>query len=292
MASGIGKKASNVFVWIILGLLMVALAGFGVTSFTGGSSQIGRVGTAEITAEEYFRALENEIRERSSRSGTQVRIADLQAEGIDLAIRNGLIARAALLSEANEMGMSVGDETIAEQVRDDPNFQAGGGFSREAYVFALDRIGQTPRQYEETIRQDASRALLQIAVISGIEAPDLLSDALTARETERRDFTIAEIGADALEAELPEPTEADLQAFYETNGEAFTRPEIRRISYAWLTPDMLLDDVPVDADALQQLYDSRADEYIRPERRLVERLVFPDADAADAAPRGVRRGRG
>ena len=283
MASGIGKKASNVFVWIILGLLMIALAGFGVTSFTGGTSQVGRVGSAEITAEDYFRAIENELRARSAQTGTPVRFGELQAERVDLAIRNALIARAALLSEATEMGISVGDETIAEQIRNDPNFQAAGGFNREAYVFALERIGLSPAAYEESLRDDTTRALLQIAVIGGIEAPDLLADALTAREMERRDFTVARVEADALGETLPEPTEAELLAYYEANADAFTLPEVRRISYAWVTPEMILDEVEIDEADLRQLYATRTDDYIRPERRLLERLVFPDAEAAEAA---------
>ena len=254
---------------------MVALAGFGVTSFTGGTSQVGRVGSAEITAEEYFRAIENELRARSADAGAQVRFADLQAEGVDLAIRNALIARAALLSEATEMGVSVGDETIAEQVRNTPDFQAAGGFNREAYAFALERIGLTPAEYEESIRDDTTRALLQIAVIGGIEAPSLLADALTAREMERRDFTVALVGADALGESLPEPTEAELLAYFEANEDAFTLPEVRRISYAWVTPEMILDEVEIDEADLRQLYATRTEEYIRPERRLLERLVFP-----------------
>ena len=283
MASGIGKKASNVFVWIILGLLMIALAGFGVTSFTGGTSQVGRVGSAEITAEEYFRAIENELRARSADAGAQVRFADLQAEGVDLAIRNALIARAALLSEATEMGISVGDETIAEQVRNTPDFQAAGGFNREAYAFTLERIGLTPAEYEAGLRDDTTRALLQIAVIGGIEAPSLLADALTAREMERRDFTVALVEADALGESLPEPTEAELLAYFEANEDAFILPELRRISYAWVTPEMILDEVEIDEADLRQLYATRTDEYIRPERRLLERLPFPDAEAAQAA---------
>lgn len=283
MAKGIGKKASNVFVWIILGLLMFALAGFGVTSFTGGSSQIGRVGTAEITAEEYFRALEQELRSRSIQTGAPARLADLQVDGVDAAIRNSLIARAALLNEANEMGVSVGDETIAEEIRNDPNFQAADGFNREAYIATIGRVGLSPREYEATIRADTTRALLQFAVISGISAPAVVADTLTARETERRDFTIAIVDAEQLTVSVPEPTDAELQSFYDANGDLFERPEVRRISYAWLTPEMILDDVPVDDADVQRLYDARIAEYIRPDRRLVERLVFPDAEAADAA---------
>jgi peptidyl-prolyl cis-trans isomerase D len=38
MAKTAMKKASNLFIWIILGLLFIALAGFGIGSFSGGAS--------------------------------------------------------------------------------------------------------------------------------------------------------------------------------------------------------------------------------------------------------------
>ena len=35
--------------------------------------------------------------------------------------------------------------------------------------------------------------------------------------------------------------------------------------------------------SLKQMYEDRIDEFVVPERRLVERLVYPDQAAADAA---------
>ncbi|MEM6610437.1 MAG: peptidyl-prolyl cis-trans isomerase [Pseudomonadota bacterium] len=283
MATKLTKKASNFFVWVILGLLLVALAGFGVTSFTGGASVVGRVGSAEITAEDYFRAIDNEIREQSALRGEPVRFVDLQAAGTDAQIRNLLIARAALLSEAREMGLSVGDETIAEQIRAIPNFRAADGFNREAYEFELARSGLTPAEFETDIREDTTRSLLQVAVISGVAAPGLLAETLTAVQTERRDFSIVRIAENQLDAELSAPDADDLQSYYDENGDDFARPSVRQITYAWVTPEMIMDDMEIDEATLRRLYDQRADLYVRPERRLVERLVFPDAEAADAA---------
>lgn len=290
MARSLTKKASNFFVWVIIGLLLVALAGFGVTSFTGGSSVVGRVGSVEISAEEYFRALDGEIRARSAQTGQPTRLADLQAEGIDGAIRNNLIARAALLSEARAMGLSVGDEEIARQVQTNPDFQTASGFNFENYEFALARVGLTPAAYEENLREETTRALLQVAVIGGVEAPAMLADALTARETERRDFTLARLGAEAVAGELEDPSADMLQAYYDENGDDFTRPSVRDITYVWVTPEMIMDSVEIDEDRLRRLYDERIDLYVRPERRLVERLVFPDTEAAAAARAAIDAG--
>ena len=80
---------------------------------------------------------------------------------------------------------------------------------------------------------------------------------------------------------------AGVTAQYESDPEAYTLPRRKRITYVWLSPDMLADSVPVDDAAVQDLYEQRSDEYDRPEMRLVERLVFPDDAAAQAAARSA-----
>ncbi len=67
-----------------------------------------------------------------------------------------------------------------------------------------------------------------------------------------------------------------LQAYYRANEAAYTLSETKAITYAWVTPEMILDTIAIDDDALRALYEERASDYIRPERRLVERLVFAD----------------
>ena len=62
MARRAGKKLSDLIVWAILGLLIVGLAGFGIGNFGGSVTDIGRVGTATISAREYARALNSELR--------------------------------------------------------------------------------------------------------------------------------------------------------------------------------------------------------------------------------------
>ena len=77
-----------------------------------------------------------------------------------------------------------------------------------------------------------------------------------------------------------------LAAWHTANAARFTAPEIRRITYAWLTPEMLADTVTLDEAALRDLYQSRIAEFQQPERRMVERLVYPDdAEAAAAKAR-------
>ena len=57
-----------------------------------------------------------------------------------------------------------------------------------------------------------------------------------------------------------------VRAYYAENPEAFTAPEVRQLSYAWLTPDMIQDEVTVDETALRALYEERLADFVQPER--------------------------
>ena len=100
---------------------------------------------------------------------------------------------------------------------------------------------------------------------------------------ERRGFSWATLDASQLDVPAGAPTEAQLTAWYEANPEDFTTPAAKRITLAALTPDMILDQVTVDEEALRAEYDARSAEYNTPERRLVERLAFANDAAAEAA---------
>lgn len=291
MAKSVVKKASNVFVWIILGLLFVALAGFGIGSFSGGASRVGTVGAVEITADDYARALDQEIRARIAQTGQPVTLANLRAQGVDQAVLAALVARAALANEAAAMGLSVGDAEVARQITQVSGFQGiDGNFDRDAYEFTLRQNGLSAAEFEEDIREDTARSLLQLAVTGGLGPDATLTEALVAFQGETRDISLLVLTEGDLAAPLPAPDAAELEAHYDAHAARFTKPEARRITYAWVTPSQLMDQLPIDEAALRRLYEERAALYRQPERRLLEQLVFPDIATAEAAFAAIQAG--
>ena len=275
---------SKTLVWILLGLLILGLAGFGATNLSGTIRTVGTVGDEPIEVDDYARALQDELRAIGAETGRAVTFQEARAAGLDQQVLARLVTTAALDHETARLGISVGDATLAEQLREIPAFQGpDGAFDREAYRFRLENVGLTEAEFEEDLRDETARTLVQGAVLAGTPAPDALTDVLLTHLGERRDFTWAALAPDDLDAALPEPTEAELRAYYEENIAEFTAPETRAITYAWLTPQMILDTVEVDEAAIRELYEERSDEFDQPERRLVERLVFADEAAAEAA---------
>ena len=158
-----------------------------------------------------------------------------------------------------------------------------GEFDREAYRFALQQGGITEGEFETSLREEAARTLLQGAILGGVRMPDAYAETLVNYVGEQRSFTWARLGADDL-AEPIAPADTDtLRAYYEANTGQFMLPQTKVITYALLSPEALIDEVEVPEEELRAEYDARINTYQQPERRLVERLVFPGEEAANQA---------
>jgi len=284
-------KTSNILVWILLGLLIVSLLGFGVTNFGGNVRTVATVGETEIEIDRYGRELQNELRAIAAQSGSAVSFAQARDLGIDRAVLSRLVAQAALENEAARLGLSVGDEVVASEIQNVPAFRgADGGFNREAYQFTLENSGLTVAEFEERVRAESASGLVQTGIVSSVAAPRTYVSTLVAYALERRDITWARMTPEDLELILADPTDAQLAAFHEENADLFTLPETRMITYALLTPEMMIDTIEIDRTALEQRYQDRIEEFVIPERRLVERLVYGSETEAAAALSAIEAG--
>lgn len=285
------KKKSNVVVWAVLGLLVLALGGFGVGQFGGNLSSVASVGGKDITVSAYGNALQSEQRRLSQQTGQQLSLQQMQQFGIDRQLMERMLAATALEVEAARMGLSVGDAEVARRIRATPAFGGvTGAFDRDGYAFALRGAGLTEKRYEAQVREEAGRELLQVAVVGGVEVPDAYSAAIVGWLAETRDATFAPVTAAALPPGTVAPSPEALQAFYDENSARFEVPATRDITYAWITPDALAPEVEVDEERLRARYEELAPEFRRPARVLAERLNFRDAAAAEAALAAIGAG--
>ncbi len=278
------RKTGSVLVWVLLAMVITGLGGYQMTDFGGSRSAIGTVGEQDIDAGDYARALRQEVDALGAQFGTQVPLDTALALGVDQKVIQSLVNQAALDNEAARIGISVGDQTVAQQITEMRAFQGTAGqFDRTTYSAELKQNNLTEAAFETRIRADLARGLLQGAVVGGYAAPQALTDTLANWAGERRGFSLLRVTEADLTTPVADPTEAELQAFYDANTDRFIKPEAKRITYAALLPEAIRAEQPVDEAELKKAYDDRIDEFMVPEKRLVERLVYPDQAAADAA---------
>ena len=187
------KQGMGAGMWIIMGLLILSLGGFGITQFGSSVSSVAEVGDVEITADDYARAVQNQMTLFQQQTGQPLNFQSAQALGLDRIALGQAIASAAIKNETRAAGLSVGDEIVGEEVQTFPAFQSAAGFDRTAYEMALRQSGTNPRDFEESIRSDITSELVRRAVASGIETPDIFTDTLFNHAREMRDVTWARL---------------------------------------------------------------------------------------------------
>lgn len=279
-----GFSFSKTAVWALMALLILGLGGFGAINLSGNLRSIGSVGDKSISVDQYARQLQQEIRAIEAQTGESLSFARAQEMGLDRAVLQRIVRNRALDHEADEMGLSIGDATLRDEIVAISAFQGiDGNFDRDGYRFALQQSGMSEAEFERSIREEAARGLLQRAVLGGVSMPDTYARTLVDYVAEQRSFTWARLSESDLDTPVAAPTEEELQAYYDANTDDFMLPASKSITYAWLRPEDLLDEVEVPEEELRAEYDARSDEYDQPERRLVERLVFANEEAATQA---------
>ena len=285
--SSLGKTA----MWILMGLLFLGLGGFGAVNMSGNIRTIGTVGDKSIDVDTYARQVQQELRAISQQTGSAMSFAQAQQLGLDRAVLQRILRDRALDHEATQMGLSIGDIVLRDRILEIPAFQGiNGQFDREGYAQALRAAGLNEADFETNLREETARQLLQGAVLSGVEMPATYAQTLVAYVSESRDFTWALLSEDALETPLADADEATLKAYFNANAENFVLPATKMITYAWLNPTDVIDQVEMPQAELQAEYDARSARYNQPERRLVERLVFSDQGTADQAEAALEVG--
>ncbi|MEQ6203751.1 peptidyl-prolyl cis-trans isomerase [Sulfitobacter sp. HNIBRBA2951] len=285
--SSIGKTA----MWGLMGLLFLGLGGFGAVNLSGNIRTIGSVGDKPIAVDTYARQIQQELQATSRRTGTPMSFAQAQQLGLDRAVLQRILRDRALDHEATQIGLSIGDEELRDRILQVASFQGiDGEFDREGYAQSLRSAGLSEAEFEVSLREEAARQLLQGAVLSGVEMPAVYSETLVAFVGERRDFTWTLLDEDTLETPIAAPDDAALKAYFEANAETFVLPATKKITYAWLNPTDIIDQIEMPEEELRAEYEARAEQYNQPERRLVERLVFADQTAADQAAAALEVG--
>lgn len=288
------NKRSGLFVWALMAAIMVGLAGFGigVGGQFGGSAEVATVGDEKVSADDYVRAMQQELRALQQRVGRSLPMTEARQYGVDRMVLARLVNDAALDGEAARLGISTGDDAVREQILATPAFQgANGQFDKATYDAALQRAGLRPDQFESLLRSEASRNLLASAVPAAAQVPATEAETVLAFLGEKRTFDWIRIGPDKLAAPIPAPTDADLAAFHDAHAaDRYTRPETRQVSYAAVTPDTLAATIEIPDADLRAAYDAQGPRFQTPEMRVIDRIAFGSADEAAAARSRLDKG--
>ena len=285
MLDAMRQAAGGTVAKILLGLLVVSFAIWGVSGELGGigANTLARVGSQEVTALEFDSALRQRIEQLSRQSGTSITMEQAEAVGIGQQVLGELLSAAALDDQAANYNLGVSDDKLAARILTDPVFQGPDGqFDRERFRLILQNAGLREDNYVSTFRRSIAREQLAEAVAGKIETPQPMVEAYYRYQGETRSLSGVTVDAGVIGL-IEEPTPEALQAYFDSNVAAFRAPEYRTLDVIVLRHDTLADPASVSDEAVAAEYERRQRDFTVPERRQVEEIRFPSAEALAAA---------
>jgi peptidyl-prolyl cis-trans isomerase D len=282
MLLAIRERIMGFLGWVILGILFVAFAFFGLNSYLQDdvSSFAAVVNGEEISQREYQRAYEQLRRRMEQQLGESFDPAMLDENMLRAGSLQQLINQKLLIQAADAEGFSASNEQIASSINAVDAFKEDGVFSKNKYEQVLGYQGVSPAGFEQSLKQDITANQFTLGVSATAAAPaDNLAQAYVLEGQQRR-FKYLVLPLSGF-TENVTVSDEDIQSYYETNADAFMTPERVRAQYLELDVATLDTGVEISDEALQVLYDEQAEKYVTPEERHARHILVrlaPDAD--------------
>lgn len=281
--------------WVAKLLLLLLVLSFAVWGIGGQLGQVGgqtvlKAGDTSIGVNQYRLAYDRQLNNIARATGQQLTREEAKAFGVDQTVLATLVGDAVLQEQARKLGLGISKDKIAEFTSKDTAFQgADGKFDQRRFDGILRQVGMRPQDYFADILSAGTRQQVIQTVSDGIKAPDAFLRAVALYRGEDRTvdyITLPESTVPAVE----EPQAEVLAKWFDQNKAKYAAPEYRKIAYARLEPEDIVDASAVTDKQVEDDYAARQSKYTTPETRAIEQLVFPNAEAAKAALDTIRNG--
>jgi peptidyl-prolyl cis-trans isomerase D len=278
--------AGKIGVYILFPLLIIGLAFFGIDGAIRqqGARYVAKVGSAEISPDEFQRAYQNRMRQMSQQFGGRTLTPQQAAMfGIDQQVLNELIGAAAIDQQVKEMGLRVSDRAIADAIKTEPSFfGADGKFSKPQFDAILRANGLTEQSFITMRRRDDAREQLTETIASAVSVPQAYIDLMHRNRAEERVVEYVTIDP-AKVVKVAEPDDAELKKYLEANKRNFMTPAFRKASLLLLTRDSVKSKITITDEDVKAKYEDIKATFDTPEKRKLQQVAFPDKAAADKA---------
>ncbi|HEX4296478.1 MAG TPA: SurA N-terminal domain-containing protein [Devosia sp.] len=272
------RFASTLVGKLLGGLLLVGLAGFGISNVISdlGTNDLAHVGSDTISIQDFQRAYQDQLNQAAQQLGQMPTNDQAIQLGIPATVLGNLAARSAINQFAVSQGIGVSDAKLAELVRNDPSF-AGvlGTFERANFEQALQQEGYTEAQYFELQSRTARTQQLALGLLDGSATSRTAEDLLNRYRNDTRTVEYFTLNQTSL-ADVPTPTDADLAGYLKDHQADFRTKETRTVDIVYLDPDALAAQYQPTEDEIKAEYDRTKDQLTKVEKRHIVQVVLSD----------------
>jgi peptidyl-prolyl cis-trans isomerase D len=282
--------------WVAKLLLLLLVASFGIWGVSrelisgGNSTTVVTVGDQHVDVNEFRLAYQRQVAQLGQQYGVRLTPEQARAFGVEQQVLAQLLAGASLDQLADDMGLGLSEDRLAQLIGDDPAFKAvNGQFDRSLFTSRLRNAGIREDDYIKDRSKQAVRSQIIEAVANGFQAPATLVNALKLYGNESRSVDYLLLTNANIEP-IKTPADDVLSKWFEDAKQRYRAPEYRKIAYLKLQPDDIADPTTVTDDQIKEAFDKAKAAYTTPESRTLEQLTFASKDLANAAETALKSG--
>ncbi|KGM06982.1 Peptidyl-prolyl cis-trans isomerase ppiD [Methylophaga thiooxydans] len=276
----IRDRAQGWIAWLIVGLISIPFALWGVNSYLTGASDVvvAEVNGKEITQAELQQSLQQYRDQMRNMMGEQFDPAMFEGAMVKRNVLDGLIEQQ-LLRDANEkLGQRINDAEISQVIRTTPAFQRDGEFDSEYYNMVLARVGYSPASYEAQLRADLmSQQLTQNIETTALATEKDVRQTLRLQE-QRREIAYGVVPVQEY-VEQVSVTDDEVQQLYDNHQSNYQSPEQLKLNYIELSVATISSTLTVTEDDLKQFYADNQSQFVGPQQRRASHILIEGDDS-------------
>lgn len=279
----IRERAQGWIAWIIVGLLIIPFALWGINEYFGGGGQltVATVNDTEISQRDFQQAFFEQRSRMQQMLGEQYdsRIFEPQ---IKKRVIEELVDRELLLQYSDDAGFRISNGSVVATIQGIEAFRENGVFSADLYRQQVQAQGQSPAGFERRVKQAILTTQLPLGLAGSTFVTDHDLDNVIRLQEQQRDVAFINFSAKSFENSADATDEA-IALYYEANRERFMTPEQVIVEYIELDAANLGKGEALTDEQLHQYYENNISQYSSPEERQARHILIQIPEGADEA---------
>jgi peptidyl-prolyl cis-trans isomerase D len=254
MLQNIRDNVQGLVAKVIIGLIVVPFAIFGIESLVGGGgpAEVAKVNGEKIGESELVQAVGVQKRQLLARMGDNVQPALLDDAVLRGPALDGLITQHLLKQSAEALKLRLPVQAVDQTILSMGAFQDNGKFSPERYELVLRNQGYSTAYFKQLMHQELLINQLHSAFVGSDFVTPAELTAVAGLLQQQRSFRYLTIPVAGL-ADKIAVNDADVAAYYQEHTDQFLRDERVKLEYIELRAEDYFQ--PVNEAALQAEYD-------------------------------------
>jgi peptidyl-prolyl cis-trans isomerase D len=282
MLRDIKKKSSSLRYMIIMGLLIIAFAFWGISGslLTSSNDSAATVNGEKISINDFNQANQAAKNRMQSQFGDALGSEYFETENFKRGVLSQLIDSELLKQEAEKFDYDVAPEKIKEVIESAESLQIDGKFSKEAYANYLKTVGKSAQLLQRDIKSDLmGSAVPQLVVQTAFTLESEVNQQITLSK-QTRSFNHLEISAADFTDKI-EVTDEEINNHYTEFGQDYMTQEQVSVNYIELSISDLVDLAEVNEEDIAAYYESKKQTLMNPEKRMAQHILLPVEDNAE-----------